>query len=260
MAYELITSSDYLRSQETLLVHIDMSGYLIEYYLHRKDHSPDTKAEHDSNLKDLIACFAIHLTARGPHETHAWTVHLVAGEPYSLFVTGSSGDVEEGRPSQGFLVGHVLTDYIRHSDVNGLHAQFTQRGRTFKSYTSSESAGIGHIVEKFYEQSEQRPMRIHLSDNSDTAIGLMALPGCDPEWFAAVNIEELAARTDLDRTPMRQCAFSFSCDCSSEKLLPFFRGLPAETVQELYHEDEALKVTCPRCGRKFTVPRSEVEG
>jgi hypothetical protein len=258
MSPGLITIADYLPKREALLIQVDASDYLIDYYLHRKDFAPDTLPEHDEKLKELITCFAIHLSGRTGRETHAWTVHIVAEQPYSLFVTGNTGEIDDTGVARGFLVGNVLTENIRHTDVNSIHAQFTHRGKTFTSMVSCNTSDIPKMVEEFYRQSEQHPMQIVLSQTSDTAIGLVALPEYDEEWIASANVEELPSATEVEKSRMRTCHFSFVCDCSPEKLLPFFRGLTDEALNELYGEDEELHVTCPRCAKQFAVARQEV--
>lgn len=260
MAYELIATSDYIRSREVFLIHVDTSQYLIDYYHQRRDLASTTKAEHDEKLKELIASFAIHLAARTALESHAWTLHIVSDEPYSLFVTGNTGEIDDAGVATGFLVGHILTEHIRHSDTHAMHAQFTSRGKTFKSYVRCDTSDIVSMVETFYRQSEQRPLRIKLSDNSDTAIGLAALPGYDHDWFDKVDLEELMrGSAELDKTRMRTCKFSFSCDCSPEKLIPFFRNLGDDTIRELYQDDPEIVISCPRCGRRFAIKREALE-
>lgn len=260
MAYELKTTSDYLREHEVFLIRIEMSEYLLDYYHQRRALAPETIREHDEKLKDLIACFAIHLTARTALETHAWTLHLIDEKPYSLFVTGSTGELGEDGVAKGFLVGHILTDHIRHSDTNALHAQCIHRGETFRSYVPCDSSRIASMTESFYRQSEQRPIRIEISTTSDTAIGLAALPGYDPEWFDSVNLTELVATVPtLDHARMRTCHFTFTCDCSPEKLIPFFKTIGAAGLAELYGADSELIITCPRCGRRFTISRAAVD-
>jgi molecular chaperone Hsp33 len=114
------------------------------------------------------------------------------------------------------------------------------------------------MVEQFYAQSEQYPLRIKISDNSDTAIGLVALPEFDEEWIQTVDLDSLVTSTEVPRSPMRTVHFAFSCDCSPDKLLPFFRSMSPEAVEELYGNDQELQITCPRCGRQFGVNRSEL--
>lgn len=260
MAYELIAKSEYIESKNVFLIHVEMSDYLIEYYAYRKDQLAGIDGDQDSKLKDLIACFAIHLAARTALETHAWTLNIVSEEPYSLFVTGDTGEIDESGIAKGNLVGNVLTEHIRHSDTNGIHAQCNNRGKTFNSYVPCDTDDIALMVETFYQKSEQLPLRIKLSAASDTAIGLAALPGFDPEWFANVDLEELVANPQkIEKTHMRSCMFSFKCDCSPDKLLPFFRTLEHDAVDELYGKDKELLITCPRCGRQFPIDRSLVE-
>lgn len=258
MSPGLIAISEYIPKREALLVRVDMSDYLIDYYLHRKDHAPNTTPEHDSKLKELIACFSIHLSARTAQETHAWTAHISARDPYSIFVTGNTGIMDESGIAHGFLVGHVLTDNIRHADVNSIHAQLSHRGKTFNSMVQCDSAIVPHMVTQFYEQSEGYPIRLLLSETSDTALGLVALPEFDLDWLLHVDVEELASSTSVEKSLMRTCHFAFSCDCSPAKLLPFFRSMSVDALEELYGNDSHLHITCPRCGKQFQVGRDEV--
>jgi hypothetical protein len=258
MSKGLIAITEYIPKREALLVRVDLSDYLIDYYLHRKDFAPDTTYEHDTKLKELITCFAIHLSARTATETHAWTAHIAADPPYSLFVTGNTGIMDESGIARGFLVGHVLTDNIRHADVHSIHAQLSNRGKTFNSHVLCDSAVIPRMVTQFYDQSEGYPLRLLLSQTSDTAIGLVALPEFDADWIAQVDLEELAASQTVEKSLMRTCHFAFSCDCSPAKLLPFFRSMSVDELEDLYENDSELQITCPRCGRQFGIAREEL--
>lgn len=259
MSNYLVVTSEYLPNREALLIRLDLSNYLIDYYLHRKDYAAGTTVEHDEKLKELLSCLAIHLTIHPSTETHAWTVHTVANDPFSLFATGSAGTLDQNGVTHGFLVGHVLTENIRHTDVNSFHAQFSNdKGKVFKSYVRCDTSDISKMVEHFYGQSEQQPLRLSLSKTSDTAIGLVALPEFDKPWFDSIDLEDLVRQQDPTKKPMRTCTFEFSCDCSPEKLLPFFRALSEAELSELYGADEELIISCPRCGKRFPLPRSAV--
>jgi molecular chaperone Hsp33 len=254
----LVTTAEYIPKREALLVTVDMSDYLIDYYLHRKDHAPHTLPAHDENLKSLIACFAVHLSARTALETHAWTAHVTGSAPYSLFVTGNTGEIDDSGIAKGFLVGHVLTENIRLAETHSLHAQVSNRGKTYNSMVQCDTPDIAGMVTQFYAQSEGYPIRLILSTTSDTAIGLVALPEYDAEWCASVDIEELVSSKTVERSFMRTCHFKFECDCSPDKLLPFFRSMDIDSLEELYGEDTELQISCPRCGKQFSVNRSEV--
>ena len=266
MSTGLVAISEYIPKKEALLVRVDLSDYLIDYYLHRKDHAPNTDPTHDQKLKDLITCFAVHLSARTAQETHAWTAHIAAPSPYSLFVTGNTGIMDDTGIARGFLVGHVLTDNIRDATVNSIHAQTSHRGKTFNSMVECipselskvETNTICQMVTQFYDQSEGYPIRLRISPDSDTALGLVALPEFDSDWVANVDLEELAASKVIEKSLMRTCHFAFSCDCSPEKLLPFFRSMSVDALEELYGNDLVLYISCPRCGKQFTIARDEV--
>jgi len=259
MSKGLVAQSEYIPKREGLLVRVDMSDYLIDYYHHRQKYAPGTLPEHDERLKELIACFAIHLAARTGRETHAWTVHIVAEVPYSLFVTGNTGEIDGTGVARGFIVGHVLTENIRHTDVSSIHAQFTSRGTTHTSIVRCDSSEIARMVEQFYAQSEQHPLKIVIADDSDTAIGLVALPEYDEDWMAAADVRKVASGVDVEARPMRTVQFAFECDCSPAKLTPFFRSLSEEALSDLYGNDTELLITCPRCGKQFGLARADLE-
>ena len=80
----------------------------------------------------------------------------------------------------------------------------------------------------------------------------------DAEWFAKFEFDGDGPAHSEPRKLMRTCRFSFTCDCSPEKLLPFFRTLTEEGLSELYGADQELAIVCPRCGRKFRVSRDEI--
>lgn len=250
--------SYYLPQHEALLIDVDLAGYLIDYYVHHQANFSGADVNHDSELKEAIACFAVHLMTKPPREYHAWTVHIVSEKPYSLFVTGCTEALLESGDAQGFIVGHVLTDYVRHTDTNTLHAQYDDRkGRVFTSHIQSESPSPTSIVAQFYHQSEQNALRIKHIPASDRTVALLALPNCNLAWFNSTELETLFA-AEIEKRRMRSCSYEFRCECSPEKLLPFFRVLSDEALKDLYGDDERLVISCPRCGKRFSLARSEI--
>ncbi|MFN8391372.1 MAG: Hsp33 family molecular chaperone HslO [Bdellovibrionota bacterium] len=260
MPNSLVCNIEYLPAREALLIQLDMSEYLIDYYIHRGEFASETTPEQDQKLKELIACFAVHLGMHRATQSHAWTLHMISDPPFSLFVTGAIDALGEGTSDGGYLVGNVLTDHIRHTDVNSFHAQFTDSvGQSFKSYVQSESGDVAQVVEHFYRQSEQQPLRIALSGTNDTAVALAALPGYDQSWFESAELDALSNDQTEQKKPMRTLRFNFACDCSPEKLLPFFRSIPSASVDELYGVDEELVIICPRCAKSFRIPRGDIK-
>lgn len=255
----LRTRSTYLPGKEVLHIEIDMSDYLIDYYLHRKAVAPDTDAAHSGVLRDLLACMAIHLTARPSEETHAWTANLVASPPYSIFVTGALTQLEDARKAEGYLVGNIVTENIAHTDINSFHAQRSAMSSgVSRSYIQSDDSEPAKIVQEFYDKSEQRPLRIFLPLDSDKAYAFAALPDFDEEWFKTTSLDGFAP--DNSAVLLRSCEFVFNCGCSPEKLLPFFKTLSQAELDELYGKDQALFISCPRCGVVFEMSKEAFSG
>ncbi|MBP9837623.1 MAG: Hsp33 family molecular chaperone HslO [Proteobacteria bacterium] len=247
----LITKSYYYPEREVLFLTVEMSNFLIDYYLHMKEFAPEMTASQDEKLKELIACFAVHLTLNPANENHAWTLHLISEKPYSLFVTG---DTEKGT-----IVGHALSSDIRHTDVNMFHSQVIRKGDSYRSSIRAESDQPAKIVENYYRNSQQLPARFYVPKTSDTASTIVAMPGCDVEWFNAFNLETEFDKIVPNLKQMRNCSFKFYCGCSIDKLMPFFKSLAADELSDIYKDDEHLIITCPRCGKIFKLLREDIK-
>ena len=85
------------------------------------------------------------------------------------------------------------------------------------------------------------------------------MPDHDPEWFAGADLIQLKSNPESAWKLMRKCEFVFSCDCSPEKLVPYFRTIHPAEIEELFGEDDSLTITCPRCGRDFELNRGHLK-
>ena len=171
-----------------------------------------------------------------------------AEQPYSLFASGSA--------KQEFIVGHVIEENIRHTDINMFHVQTIKAGNSYTSAVRCETEEIKEMFESYYKQSEQLPAKIFFIKNSDKAIAIAAMPDYDQEWFDSIGSQYPSEEIEkLNQSPMRTYVFNYKCDCSPEKLLPYFKTLDEEKIDELYGEDSELIIGCPRCGRKFEMGR-----
>ncbi|MCB0344716.1 MAG: Hsp33 family molecular chaperone HslO [Bdellovibrionales bacterium] len=251
---ELRVISRYIRKYDCLLVDCDMSDYLIDYYLNAKEMGIKIEAEHDEQLKRYLACLAMHLTTRPAGETIAWTVHLPSEEPYTIFLTGSS--------SESYLIGRVIYENVAATNSYILHSQVVREvGDASKSLVQGLDASTKSMVENFYRQSEQVAVKVAFIENSDKAAMLVATPGHDEEWFEQADPAKVIGEiTNFDHRVMRTAGFRFACNCSAEKLLPFFQSIDRETLADLYQDDQVLTIDCPRCGRSFEIEKARVFG
>lgn len=237
-----------------MLVHCNFADFLIDYYIDRKQKQDQDSPERNQKLLQLMAGAALHITVRSPEESVAWTLLLQDEQPYSVFVTAS--------PSENILVGQILTENIRHTDINIFHSQISRsKGKVSNSSIRCEVDDIELMVETFYEKSEQLPLKASLLRDNDDAIILVGMPQVDMGWFEqnepAQVFDELESYSPK---LMKQCNFRFACNCSAEKLLPYLRAVSKEQLEELYGDDENIVVNCPRCGKNFGIKRTMLIG
>ena len=246
----LSTETKYIAERECLLLTADMSDYLIDYYIHLKEEIGAVKPEHDEKLKQLIIFFALHLSAKPPGDTFAWTLHFHDENPYSLFVTGNA--------ATKYIVGHVITENIRHADVNTFHAQVSNaKGEASRSSIQCESSNIKEMLEDYYNKSEQLSAKFSMIENSDCATMILAMPEHDEAWFKDAEFKTKESTEGIGKK-LNSNQYSFNCGCGPEKLLPFLRSIEEKDLEELYGSDEELLINCPRCGKKFTIKRTEL--
>lgn len=242
--------SIFVRERNCLLVRGDFSPIFTDYYLHLMDIGERHSEVLDTSLKDLLAVLTLHLTARPWAETIAWTANLRAPR-VNFFATGSS--------THENIVGRVFTEDVREPDRHFLYSQTTEPGSpnrlsTIEVQTTDPLEWIRH----FYEQSEQRPGRaFRMADDSYALVA--AQPDFDEEWLESLTPERVAAITGDEKTKLLETRkFRFHCGCSLERILPTL-GAWKDQPDELFGEGETLNIQCPRCAKKYTIARKDLE-
>lgn len=236
--------SIFVRYRNVLMVRAQFTPIYTDYYLHLMEQKLRHKEELDQQLKDMLALFTLHLTARPWAETIAWTVNLRAPR-VNFFVTG--GSVHEN------VTGNLFTEGIREADRNILYSQTTlTEGEGRKSNVELESNDPIEWIETYYTQSEQRPARAFKLDDENYVL-LAAQPDADLEWLESLTDEDVAKLTDVEETKVLETRrFRFHCGCSVERVLPALHSWK-DRKDELFQGAESIQVNCPRCGAKHTV-------
>lgn len=253
MSQFLLTQSFYLPQQQCLLLHANLSDFLIDFYLNLQEKGLAPSAKQVEQLKDLFAYLSLHLASRAPDETVAWTVHMQGDPPYSLFATGCSAD--------GYLIGQIITDDIRETDTTLFHSQVSRpQGESRRSVVMHDGTELADAVAAFYRESEQTQMTFHISADSDEAFALAAMPDYDTQWFSEAEPRKVFEQRDqLQAKLLKENRFEFRCDCSVEKLLPFFETIDDATLEDIYGDSPSVTVQCPRCAKTFDILRSTLK-
>lgn len=239
--------SIFVRHRNVLAVRAQLTPIYTDHYLHLMQHGLRYPPELDGMLKDLLAGLMLHCVARPWAETIAWTVNLRAPR-VNLFATGSS--VEET------ITGRLFTEDVREPDRNLFYSQTLTRPGAEPRVSTLQVDGNDPLfwVGQYYLQSEQRPAAVfRLAD--ETFVLVAAQPDYDEEWFEALDAEKVARlETDEETKLLETRRFRFACGCDLEKILPILGGW-RDRLDELFHDDDAVTVQCPRCAARYLVTR-----
>ena len=244
-------TSWFVRHRNVLLTRADMSSLYVDSYLHLADTGVRLEAEPDRLLKEAIAAMVLHLAGRPWSESTAWTVHFT--DPFlNLF---ASGDNRSAR-----VIAKVFTEDVRELPDNLFYSQVV-REREKPRLSAVEFAGRNFFgaVETFYQQSEQRPAR-YFDCGDEHIVMLTAQPDCDLEWLQAVtvdNVRQIEQEEELGF--LEQRFYRFECGCTEARMFETIRPLADPGPDQLFLGEDTLRVTCPRCGRRYVVTRESFE-
>ena len=230
------------------MVRADFAPLYVDYYLHLMQHGIKHRVDHDDYLKDALAAFALHMVSRPWKERTAWTVHFQ--EPFlNVFVTGSC--LNES------VIGRVFTRDIKDMATSLFYSQAHEAPKPPRqSVVEFEGGTFFEIVERYYQESEQRPARYFRFGEEDMVM-VTAQPDCDEEWFDSLDdeaIRELDQVEELSLLEKRK--FRFACGCDAERIVNILASMEGE---DLFSDEDAITADCPRCAAQFTVTKEAVE-
>lgn len=244
-------TSWFVRHRNALMTRATVSPLYIDSYLHLADTGVRLDAEPDRLLKEAIAAMVLHLAGRPWTEATAWTVHF--SDPFiNVFASGDN--------RTGSVIAKVFTEDVRELPENQFHAQVVrEREKPRLSAVEFKGRDFFHAVESFYQQSEQRPARYFDLGDEDLVM-LSAQPDCDLDWLESVTsaeVAEIARHEELGFLEER--FYRFECGCTEARMFEAIRPLADPGPDQLFLGEDTLRVTCPRCGRRYVVTRESFE-
>ena len=247
----LCVRTHFVRERNALMARADFGDLYVDYYLHQGQHSYQHAPAHDSLLKEALAALTLHCASRPWNESWAWTIHFQQ-PPLNLFVTGDN--------RRGIVVGQLSTEDVRENKPNIFFADVAREGgetrRSSIEFTGTEPF---RIVEEFYERSEQRPARYFQLGPEDFVM-ISAQPGCDLPWFAGLDDDAVRALPESETLSLlEQREYRWGCGCSQERMFPILSSMMRSDPVELFGEENALRISCPRCGARYSVTREALE-
>lgn len=244
-------TSHFVRHRNAMLTVADFSEMYVDSYLHLADTGVRLEPEPDRLLKEALAALVLHLGSRPWSEGTAWTVHFT--DPFvNVFATGDNRSAT--------VIAKAFTEDVRELPENLFYSQVVRdREKPRLSAVPFTGADFFRAVEEFYVRSEQRPAR-YFSIGDERHALLTAQPDCDMEWFNAVgdgDVKGLSATEELGFLEDRH--YRFECGCNESRMFNTIRPLAVPGPDQLFMGEDTLRVTCPRCGRRYLVTRESFE-
>lgn len=245
----------FVRGRNALVARADFGELYVDYYLHLGRFGYRHAPEYDHMLKEALAALTLHCASRPWNEETAWTFHFTA-PLVNLFVTGDN--------RRGAVVGQLFTENVKEDGLNVLKSDLV-RGDARRGFERRRSEvdllepGIFRAVERYYEQSEQRPARLFQHGDEDFVM-VSAHPDCDMAWFESLTDEKVCA---LDQTEelslLERRYYRWECGCNEQRMMEVLAPAFQQSPEDLFGEEAALRMSCPRCGAWYAITREAME-
>ncbi len=176
---------------------------------------------------------------------------------WSVTFPESSTGLFCGVEANGMMCGTVL----KSNPSRNLVA--VQRQAKDSPATQSRFSLITHdpveAIERYFEDSDQTLIRIALDSQGRGAL-LRPLPGGNFDDIDGLTDDEIIARcfgmsSDGELKLLEEVLLFYECPCDLRQIAKMLDSLPADQQKELWGDLDRLEVSCPRCGRKYTVTR-----
>lgn len=243
--------SYFVRGRNALLTRADFGELYVAYYLHQGQLGAQHVPSDDELLKQALAAVTLHAASRPWAEAMAWTIHFQ--QPLlNLFVAADN--------RLGSVVGQLFTEDVK-VDGRQLFVADVVRERAESRRSAVEFTGgnIFRAVEQYWVQSEQRPARFFQYGPEDFVF-LSAQPQCDLAWLEGLDD---AAMLTLDATEelslLETRRYRWECGCSQGRMISVLAQVMRTDPEGLFGEEEALRMSCPRCGARHTITREAME-
>ena len=217
-------------------------------YEERHNIKPAEKAA-SQELEQLMGVAALAAVSRAEAEAWGWTVTL----------PGSERGFFCGVEPEGLICGRVRPASTDKAAV------FLQRqkadGPVVQSHYEPLNSNPVQAISRYFAQAEQVQTRIVLDNDCSGAL-VQVLPDGDFSRVERVPDEELLEMLrrmadDGELKPVYEMVLFYECRCDDEMILEMITSLPDGQRKELWGSESSLTIECPRCGRDYTIQRSQ---
>lgn len=241
----------FVRERNALVARADFGELFVDYYLHLGQLGRQSRPAEDTMMKEALAALTLHCASRPRNETVAWTIHF-SRPLVNLFATGDN--------ARGTVVGQVFTEDVK-NDGRDLFMSDIVRGGTQprRSVVELKEADIFPSVERYYDQSEQRPARLFRHSDEDFVM-VSAHPDCDMAWLDALDDDAIRAIDQSETlTLLEKRHYRWECGCNERRMMDVLRPVMMQDADALFGDEPVIRMSCPRCGARYMITREAME-
>jgi molecular chaperone Hsp33 len=183
------------------------------------------------------------------------------------------GDAPDGVRDLADLVNPVLAITIENAAT----------GHRYQGLVPVEHGELSHLLEQYFEQSEQLPTRIRLACDGERCAAMLLQPlaraggvgNVDPDgWNRAQHLFATLTDAELLNLPAAQVLhrlfheegvqviesrpLRFGCQCSRERVAAVLRNLGRDEAEAAIQPDGRVEVTCEFCNTRYHFDRIDL--
>ena len=237
------------RERELIIARAQVGGLFAAYEQHVETWGLPIDPLRLVMMRQALGGVALHLSCRPLDETSAFTFNFVE-PPTNIFVAGNSGEE--------VVTGRVWNDDVDTSQGSRLFVQTNRKyAKSFTSVIDTQGLDLLLILEDYAARSVQAPIRLFEIED-DEYLMVASLPKEDREWFFEIDRDE-ALRLYDEARDLDEKTFRFYCGCDPARMRKAITTMFGNRLDELFEGDPSVDISCPRCGRGWTVRREDVE-
>lgn len=238
------------REHEAIFARADFGGIFASFDDHARLWSVEPDPLGRIIVHQGLGAACLYLSSRPLDEELAWTLNF--SEPsQNVFVTGST----KGRITARWF---GPKDGVKKVEQSRLYVDSRRSmGPARRSVVEIEGLDVLSIFEQFALSSDQADARwFALTDREYLMV--QSLPVDEKDWIR--GLDAAAAERRLEGLPrLDEREFWFQCGCTRERVARAVSVIWNEDPEALFASEATIDVTCPRCGRRWTMSRSDME-
>jgi len=200
-------------------------------------------------IKELLSGAALSAVSLADRESWGWSLTF-AGMQAGFFI---------GVEPEGMICLRVLSasEYKASGMVQRQKAGLSMT----QSHVEPRTANPGEVVEQYFNEVIQTKTRVMMRENGEGLL-VQSLPGGNFDAVKDLDAERLFSFVNDgiasgEAVEAGEVLVFYECRCSGKMISGMVESMSESDRKELFAGSRQIRIECPRCGREYTVTRTE---